>query len=65
LVSLLSWFLFGALAFGKGLQDVSGPLILYAILSLTIVLSIVAHGGTAVPFANKFGRRVADRNGVV
>jgi len=124
LMSLLTWFVFGALAFGKGLENVSGPVILYAVLSLTIVrmvpvlvsligvkmrfdsklflawfgprglasivfivivlednlpgsntlvavvtwtivLSIIAHGISAVPFANKYARRVADRNGVV
>jgi len=124
LLSLLTWFVFGALVFGKGLENVSGPVILYAVLSLTvvrmlpvlislvgvkmrfdsklflawfgprglasivfivivlednlpgsdtlvavvtwtIVLSIIAHGITAVPFANKFARRVADRNGEV
>ena len=124
LMSLLTWFVFGALVFGKGLQNVSVPVILYALLSLTvvrmvpvlaclvgvkmrfdstlflawfgprglasivfivlvldenlpgsdtllavvtwtIVLSIIAHGLSAVPFANRFARRVADRNGVV
>ncbi|MEH6616515.1 MAG: cation:proton antiporter [Porticoccus sp.] len=124
LMSLLTWFVFGALAFGKGLQDVSWQVILYAALSLTIVrvlpvlvclvgikmrfdskmflgwfgprglasivfvvivleenlpgadtlvavvtwtvvLSIIAHGVSAVPFANKYAKRVADREGVV
>jgi NhaP-type Na+/H+ or K+/H+ antiporter len=124
LMSMLTWFVFGALAFGKGLQDVSWPVILYAVLSLTIVrmlpvmlcligikarfdskmflgwfgprglasivfivivleenlpgsdtlvavvtwtvvLSIIAHGVSAVPFSNKYAKRVADREGVV
>ena len=124
LMSLLTWFVFGALAFGKGLQDVSWQVIVYAVLSLTIirmlpvllclvgvkmrtdsklflgwfgprglasivfivivmaeklpgndtlvsvviwtvVLSIIAHGVSAVPFANKYGKRVIDRDGVV
>jgi len=124
LMSLLTWFVFGALAFGKGLQDVSWPVILYAVLSLTIVrmlpvmlclvgikarldskmflgwfgprglasivfivivlgenlpgadtlaavvtwtvvLSVIAHGVSAVPLANKYAKRVADREGVV
>ena len=124
LMSLLTWFVFGALAFGKGLQDVSWQVIVYAILSLTIIrmlpvllclvgvkmridsklflgwfgprglasivfivivmaeklpgndtlvavvtwtviLSIIAHGVSAVPFANKYGKRVVNRDGVV
>ena len=124
LMSMLTWFVFGALAFGKGLQDVSWPVILYAVLSLTIVrmlpvmlclvgikarfdskmfigwfgprglasivfivmvleenlpgadtlvavvtwtvvLSIIAHGMSAVPFSNKYAKRVAARQGVV
>ena len=124
LMSMLTWFVFGALAFGKGLQDVSWPVILYAVLSLTIVrmlpvmlclvgikarldskmflgwfgprglasivfivivlgenlpgadtlaavvtwtvvLSVIAHGVSAVPLANKYAKRVADREGVV
>jgi NhaP-type Na+/H+ or K+/H+ antiporter len=124
LMSLLTWFAFGALAFGKGLQDVSWQVILYAVLSLTIirmlpvmicligikarfdsklflgwfgprglasivfivmvleenlpgadtlaavvtwtvVLSIIAHGISAVPYANNYAKRVADRGGVV
>ena len=124
LMSLLTWFVFGALAFGKGLQDVSWQVIVYAILSLTIIrmlpvllclvgvkmridsrlflawfgprglasivfivivmaeklpgndtlvavvtwtviLSIIAHGVSAVPFSNKYGKRVVNRGGVV
>jgi NhaP-type Na+/H+ or K+/H+ antiporter len=124
LMSLLTWFVFGALAFGKGLQNVSWQVLLYAVLSLTIVrmlpvmlcligikmranskmflgwfgprglasivfivivleenlpgsdtlvavvtwtvvLSIIAHGVSAVPLANKYAKSVADRDGVV
>tara|TARA_R110001592_G_scaffold363372_2_gene686200 strand:- start:72091 stop:73314 length:1224 start_codon:yes stop_codon:yes gene_type:complete len=124
LMSLLTWFAFGAAAFGKGLQDVSLQVILYAVLSLTIIrivpvwlclvgvkmrfdskmflgwfgprglasivfivivleenlpssdtlvavvtwtvaLSIIAHGVSAVPLANRYARRVAGREGVV
>ncbi|MEP5763545.1 MAG: cation:proton antiporter [Halieaceae bacterium] len=124
LMSLLTWFVFGVVAFGKGLQDVSWQVILYAVLSLTVVrmlpvmlclvgikkhfdtqmflgwfgprglasivfivmvlgenlpgantlaavvtwtvvLSIIAHGVSAVPFANKYAKRVAGRQGVV
>jgi len=124
LMSMLTWFVFGALALGKGLQDVSWQVILYAVLSLTIVrmlpvvlclvgvkmrldsklfigwfgprglasivfivivleenlpgaetlvavvtwtvaLSIIAHGVSAVPFANRYAKRVADREGIV
>jgi NhaP-type Na+/H+ or K+/H+ antiporter len=124
LMSMMTWFVFGALAFGKGLQAVSWEVILYALLSLTVVrilpvllclvgvkahldtkmfigwfgprglasivfivmvleenlpgsetlvavvtwtvaLSIIAHGVSAVPFANKYASIVADREGVV
>jgi NhaP-type Na+/H+ or K+/H+ antiporter len=36
-MSLLTWFVFGAVAFGKGLQNCSWQVLLYAVLSLTIV----------------------------
>lgn len=36
-MSLLTWFVFGAVVFGLGLQYFSWRIILYAILSLTIV----------------------------
>jgi len=123
LMSLLTWFVFGAVAFGEGLQHVSWEVILYAVLSLTIVrmlpvllclvgikmrvdsklflgwfgprglasivfivivleenlpgseiltavvtwtvaLSIIAHGVSAVPFAEKYAKIVAGRDGV-
>ncbi|MEM8678291.1 MAG: cation:proton antiporter [Planctomycetota bacterium] len=122
-LSLLTWFAFGAVAFGTSFDQLSWQVILYAVLSLTVVrmipvmlcilgipmrldtklflgwfgprglasivfivmvihaklpgndtlaavvtwtvaLSIVAHGITAVPFANIYGRRVAARDGV-
>jgi NhaP-type Na+/H+ or K+/H+ antiporter len=36
-LSMLTWFVFGAVALGKGFQDVSWQVIAYAVLSLTIV----------------------------
>ena len=122
--SMLTWFVFGAVVFGRSLQDFDLPYFLYAVLSLTVVrmvpvalcligvkmrfdsvcflgwfgprglasivfvvmiieeklpgsstltatvvgtvaLSIIAHGLSAVPLAKRFGKRVADRDGVV
>ena len=122
--SLLTWFIFGAIVFGRSLQHFDWPVLAYAVLSLTLVrmlpvflcligvkmrgdsklflgwfgprglasivfvvmvmdgklpgsdtlaavvagtvaLSIIAHGISAVPFANRYGKRVADRKGVV
>ena len=37
LMSLLTWFVFGAVAFGHGLQNVTWQVITYAVLSLTII----------------------------
>jgi NhaP-type Na+/H+ or K+/H+ antiporter len=37
LLSMLTWFVFGAVVFGKGLQDVSWQVIGYALMSLTVV----------------------------
>ena len=37
ILSMLTWFIFGAVPFGKGLQDVSWQAIVYAVLSLTVV----------------------------
>lgn len=124
LMSMLTWFAFGAVAFGKGLENFSWQVILYAVLSLTIIrmlpvwlcligvnmrfdskmflgwfgprglasivfivivleeslpgsdtlvavvtwtvaLSIITHGLSAVPFANKYAKRVDDRDGLV
>lgn len=124
LMSLLTWFVFGAVVFGKGLEDFSWQVILYAALSLTIIrilpvllcligvkmrldsklfigwfgprgfasvvfivmvidaqlpgndmlvgvvtwtvaLSIIAHGISAVPFAKRYAKRVANREGAV
>jgi NhaP-type Na+/H+ or K+/H+ antiporter len=124
LMSMLTWFVFGAVAFGQGLESFSWQVILYAVLSLTIVrmlpvmlclvgvkmrldskmfigwfgprglasivfivivlgenlpgsatlvavvtwtvvLSIIAHGVSAVPLATKYAKRVADRDGIV
>ena len=36
-LSLLTWFVFGAVAFGRGLQNFSWEVILYAVLSLTLI----------------------------
>lgn len=124
LMSMLTWFAFGAVALGQGLEDFSWQVILYAVLSLTIIrmlpvwlcligvkmrfdskmflgwfgprglasivfivivleenlpgsdtlvavvtwtvaLSIIAHGLSAVPFANRYAKRVTDREGLV
>jgi NhaP-type Na+/H+ or K+/H+ antiporter len=35
--SMLTWFTFGAVAFGQGLEHFSWQVILYAVLSLTVV----------------------------
>ncbi len=37
LMSLLTWFVFGAVAFGHGLQNVTWQVITYAVLSLTVI----------------------------
>jgi NhaP-type Na+/H+ or K+/H+ antiporter len=37
LMSLLTWFVFGAVAFGHGLQNVTWQVIAYAVLSLTVI----------------------------
>ena len=122
--SMLTWFTFGAVVVEAGIKDISWQVILYAVLSLTVVrmvpvvlcligvpykldtklfigwfgprglasivflvmvikenlpgndiiaaavvwtvtLSIIAHGISAVPFAQYYGRVVADRQGVV
>jgi len=124
LMSMLTWFVFGAVAFGQGLESFSWQVILYAVLSLTfvrmvpvmlclvgvkmrfdskmfigwfgprglasivfivivlgenlpgsatlvavvtwtVVLSIIAHGVSAVPLATRYAKRVADRDGVI
>ena len=123
-MSLLTWFTFGAIVFGQSLQQLDWQVLVYAILSLTVVrilpvflsligvplrvdskmflgwfgprglasivfivmvmneqlpgddtlqavvtgtvaLSIIAHGISAVPFANLYAKRVADRQGGV
>ena len=123
-LSLLTWFTFGAVVFGNSIQQFDWQIIVYALLSLTIVrmlpvflcvagvslrtdtklflgwfgprglasivfivmvmheklpgndtlvavvtwtvaLSIIAHGVSAVPLANLYGKLVADRSGVV
>jgi NhaP-type Na+/H+ or K+/H+ antiporter len=123
-MSLLTWFTFGAVVFGASLQQFDWQVLVYAILSLTVVrilpvllcligvpfrmdsklflgwfgprglasivfvvmvmneklpgndtlmavvagtvaLSIIAHGLSAVPFAKGYGKRVADRDGMV
>lgn len=123
-MSLLTWFTFGAVVFGQSLQQFDWQVLVYAILSLTVVrilpvflsligvplrvdskiflgwfgprglasivfivmvmneklpgsdtlravvtgtvaLSIIAHGISAVPFANLYAKRVADRQGAV
>ena len=122
-LSLLTWFAFGAVAFGKHFDQLTWQVVLYAVLSLTVVrmvpvflciigipmrmdtklflgwfgprglasivfivmvihaklpgndtltvvvtstvaLSIIAHGISAVPLANIYGRRVAERDGL-
>ena len=37
LLSLLTWFVFGAVTFGHGLQNVTWQVITYALLSLTVI----------------------------
>lgn len=123
-MSLLTWFTFGAVVFGQSIQQLSWRVIVYAVLSLTLIrmlpvflcligvkmrgdsklfvgwfgprglasivfivmvmaeklpgnetlaavvtwtvaLSIIAHGITAVLFAKSYGKRVADRQGLV
>jgi NhaP-type Na+/H+ or K+/H+ antiporter len=36
-MSLLTWFVFGAVAFGYGLQNMTWQVIIYALLSLTVI----------------------------
>ena len=36
-MSLLTWFVFGAVAFGHGLQNITWQVFFYALLSLTII----------------------------
>lgn len=123
-MSLLTWFIFGAVAFGHGLQNANWQVVIYAVLSLTVVrmvpvflslvgvkmrldsrlflgwfgprglasivfivmvigenlpgggtlaavvtctvcMSIVAHGLSAVPYAEWYGRVVDARGGSV
>ena len=64
-MSLLTWFTFGAVVFGKSLQEISWQVMLYAVLSLTIVrmlpvflclIGIKAHVDTKL-FVGWFGPR--------
>jgi NhaP-type Na+/H+ or K+/H+ antiporter len=124
LMSLLTWFVFGAVAFGQGLHSITWQVVIYALLSLTVIrvvpvmlcltgvgmrldsklfigwfgprglasivfvvmvigerlpggetlaavvtctvaISIVAHGLSAVPYADWYARAVAARGGEV
>ncbi len=64
-MSMLTWFAFGAVVFGQALQQVSWQTILYAVLSLTVVrivpvllcLSGVAFSGDTKLFVAWFGPR--------
>lgn len=56
LMSLLTWFVFGAVAFGHGLQNVTWQVITYALLSLTIIRVIpvvLCLGGVGIRMDSK------------
>ena len=46
-------------------EKLPGSDTLAAVVSGTVALSIISHGISAVPFAKRYGKRVADRKGAV
>jgi NhaP-type Na+/H+ or K+/H+ antiporter len=46
-------------------ENLPGSDTLVAVVTWTVALSIIVHGVSAVPFANRYAKRVADREGIV
>jgi NhaP-type Na+/H+ or K+/H+ antiporter len=61
-LALITWVIFGSAVVGQAVGRFSGHILLYAVLSLTAMLSILTHGVSASPWAKAYGarRRPAD-----